>query len=219
MVEDFRILVVCRANLCRSPMAERLAAAALGPRVQVASAGTHARDDQPMHPHAAEVLRRAGLLDEGFRSRRLDPVLLHGADLVLTASRAERAACVRLVPAAVGRTFTLLQFARLAAALPHADRIAGPRAAAEPLLLTLLAAEPRPVAAGAVGALAPAPAPAGGLAGLLAAVPRLRALAPAGDPAEEDLADPVGGPLTAFRDCAETIRRAVGRVAAVIDPR
>jgi protein-tyrosine phosphatase len=43
--------------------------------------------------------------------------MVTGADLVLTASRQERAVCVELSPVAVGRTFTIRQFGRLADAL------------------------------------------------------------------------------------------------------
>ncbi len=123
------LLFVCRANLCRSPMAERLAGAALrgaglAGAVRVGSAGTHAVAGAPMHPAAAYALREAGADERGFTSRPVDARLLAGAGLILTAERAQRAECVRLDPAVLGRTFTLRQFGRLAAA---ADRLpAGP---------------------------------------------------------------------------------------------
>jgi protein-tyrosine phosphatase len=92
---------------------------------RVSSAGTHAWTDQAMHPFAAEVLQESGADPSGFRSRRLSADLVAGADLVLTATRQERSACVVLEPAAVRRTFTIPQFGRYIAAmsaeslLPH----------------------------------------------------------------------------------------------------
>ncbi|MEV0131917.1 low molecular weight phosphatase family protein [Dactylosporangium sp. NPDC050688] len=109
------MLFVCRANLCRSAMAERLARAA---GLDAASAGTHSVPELDMPAEAKAVLRGLGADPEGFASRRLDAGLLAGADLVLTATRAERAHCVTLAPAVAARTFTLRQFGRYLAALP-----------------------------------------------------------------------------------------------------
>ncbi|MGI5246782.1 low molecular weight phosphatase family protein [Dactylosporangium sp. CA-139066] len=154
------MLFVCRANLCRSAMAERLARA-LG--LAADSAGTHALPGHPMAEHARTVLRERGADPEGFASRRVTPPLLAGAGLVLTATRAERAHCVSLAPATAARTFTLRQYGRYVAALPGGEPVT-------------------PAAIAAVrGRLQP------------------------GSPAEDDLADPYGGPIEGFRDCADTI--------------
>jgi protein-tyrosine phosphatase len=112
------LLFVCHANICRSPMAERLARHELGEN-RAASAGTHALPDEPMHPSAARVLRERGADPDGFRSRRLSAELVASADLVLTATRQERSVCVALAPSAVGRAFTIRQFGRLAGAVPR----------------------------------------------------------------------------------------------------
>nr|BFE63885.1 hypothetical protein GCM10020063_084110 [Dactylosporangium thailandense] len=109
------MLFVCRANRCRSAMAERLARA-LG--LDAASAGTHAVPGLEMPEHAETVLREHGADPSAFVSRRVVPSLLLTAPLVLTATRAERAHCVTLAPATAGRTFTLRQYARYVAALP-----------------------------------------------------------------------------------------------------
>jgi protein-tyrosine phosphatase len=126
LFEDrFAILFVCHANLCRSPMAEFLARRALDDAfgwqarsVVVASAGTHAYAGSPMHPGSATVLAEAGADGVSFVSRRVDARVLAGADLVLTAGRVQRSACAELAPEVLGRTFTLLQFARLVTAVP-----------------------------------------------------------------------------------------------------
>lgn len=117
-MEPLRVLAVCHANMCRSPLAEHLLRRGLDPGVfLVASAGTHALPDRAMHPYAEQVLAEAGISTSDFRTRRLTAPLVAGADLVLTATREQRSACVALVPAAIRRTFTIPQFGRYAAAL------------------------------------------------------------------------------------------------------
>ena len=63
------------------------------------------------------MLRVRGAVAEGFAARNIDPRLIKAADLVLTADLGHRAAVVELWPAAVRRTFTLKEFARLLAAV------------------------------------------------------------------------------------------------------
>ncbi len=48
-------------------------------------------------------------------SNDLIPAAINRADLVLTAARRHRSSVVSMVPSALGRTFTILQFARLCA--------------------------------------------------------------------------------------------------------
>ncbi len=114
MVDE--VLFVCHANMCRSPMAEFIARRMLaGLPLAVASAGTDAIDGAAMHPYAVEVTTATGADPTAFRTRRLRAEHLTGAALVLTATRRQRSACTSLAPAALTRTFTLRQFARLAA--------------------------------------------------------------------------------------------------------
>ncbi|HKT02033.1 MAG TPA: low molecular weight phosphatase family protein [Rugosimonospora sp.] len=112
--DRFAILFVCHANICRSPMAERLARRTLG--ADVSSAGTHAWHGAEMHEYTRQILAERGAGTTPHASRPLVPELLAAADLVLTMSRNQRAAAVTLLPAAARRTFTLRQFGRLAAA-------------------------------------------------------------------------------------------------------
>ncbi|UFN91734.1 low molecular weight phosphatase family protein [Micromonospora aurantiaca] len=132
MVDE--VLFVCHANMCRSPMAEFIARRMLaGLPLAVASAGTDAIDGAAMHPYAVEVTAATGADPAAFRTRRLRPEHLTGAALVLTATRRQRSACTSLAPAALTRTFTLRQFARLAAearpAEAEADEVTPLRAA------------------------------------------------------------------------------------------
>lgn len=117
----FRILIVCTANICRSPMAEHLLRTALdrrdraARRIEVTSAGTRGFDGAPMDPPAAEQLRRLGGDPTEFRSRPLTGRLSEQADLILTATRAHRSFVLERVPRALRRTFTLREFAAAAA--------------------------------------------------------------------------------------------------------
>jgi protein-tyrosine phosphatase len=112
-----RALVVCTGNICRSPAAALLLRAGLGERsgVEVASAGLHAVVGEPVAEPVARRLRGLGIDAAGFRARQLQPSDLRGADVVLTMTSAQRSAVVGSLPAAVRRTFTLREFARLAA--------------------------------------------------------------------------------------------------------
>ncbi|MDX6201938.1 MAG: low molecular weight protein-tyrosine phosphatase [Frankiales bacterium] len=177
----FELLFVCTGNICRSPMAERLAAAALATRlgadasrVLVHSAGTWGHEGSPMEPFALDTLARLGLDAESsgaFRARELTAEMVQSADLVLVASREHRAAVVTLVPRAASRTFTLREFGRLSS--------------------------------GVVAAALPADPVERGRA-LVAAAAGRRGLTPAG-PEGDDLADPYGAPARAFEHCAADI--------------
>jgi len=107
------VLVVCTGNLCRSPLAERLLVARLAGRHTVRSAGTHGLDAEEMDPAAAAELTRRGGDATGFRSRRLRRADVQQADLVLTMTTRQRSIVLAEEPAALPRTFTLLEFAHL----------------------------------------------------------------------------------------------------------
>jgi len=109
----FSILTVCTGNVCRSPAVERLLSSKLGPTVSVASAGTHALVGHPISEPMAVLLRNTGVEDVPFEARRLSERMLREADLVMPLTRAQRGLVVELWPAAVRRTFTLREFARL----------------------------------------------------------------------------------------------------------
>lgn len=113
-----RILFVCTGNICRSPMAERLAVAysqhlAL-PDLLISSAGTRGMVGHPIHPHAATVLEQLGGDPSDFSARKLTMRVATEADLVLTMTREHRQAVLELAPRQLHKTFTLAEAARLA---------------------------------------------------------------------------------------------------------
>ncbi|GAA5182446.1 hypothetical protein GCM10023322_19460 [Rugosimonospora acidiphila] len=118
----FSVLHVCMGNICRSPMAERLAMRAVRERVgdkaddlvYVSSGGTggwHAGEE--MNPPAAREVRRRGGEDTGFAARKLLGEHVDAADLVLAATAEQVEYILELRPDAAGRTFVLGEFGRL----------------------------------------------------------------------------------------------------------
>ena len=117
-----RILFVCTGNVCRSPVAERLAATwareklAHSPEadmVQIESAGLSTVANRPIDPHTAAALVELGGDPMGFRSREFAPELAENADLVLTMTRDQRRSVLETTPRGLRRTFTLTEAADL----------------------------------------------------------------------------------------------------------
>ncbi len=113
------VLNVCVGNVCRSPLAQgllvhRLTELGAAGRVEVSSAGVRATPGAAMHPTSLGDLRaRGGDLDD-FAARRLTDAMVREADLVLAATRNVRSAVLHESPAAMRRSFTLVEFAELA---------------------------------------------------------------------------------------------------------
>ena len=122
------ILVVCTANICRSPVAEAaLGTALVGTGLPVSSAGTHAEDGGGPDPAAAAFVRRELGIRLGHRTRLLRPAHVDGADLVITMTTAQRSLVAGTAPRAVRRTFTLRELARISELLPPGERYRGLR--------------------------------------------------------------------------------------------
>ncbi|MFI7702587.1 hypothetical protein [Nonomuraea sp. NPDC049480] len=122
MSREFRILLVCTANICRSAMAEVIAGAMLHSSalpVATGSAGVRALIGQPMAPHAAATLARLGLDGRAHRARMLDLDLVRSSDLLLTMEAGHVAVAANLDPEAAQKTFTLPEFAQLASGAGH----------------------------------------------------------------------------------------------------
>jgi protein-tyrosine-phosphatase len=122
--EDIRILVVCTANQCRSP----LTAAALARRaaeadlpVVVTSAGIAALPGAYATPPTVAAGRRIGLDLSGHLATSLDPSSVRDADLVIGLERRHIQEVVLHEPRAFSRSFTLKELARRGADI-------GPRA-------------------------------------------------------------------------------------------
>lgn len=197
-VSTFRVLVVCTANHCRSPIGEQLLAHAAAERFgagawQVDSVGTDIPGPWPLHEFAAAVLAARLPAVRPHTSTQLSRSSIEQADLILTATRRHRGDVVKTVPAAIGRTFTVKQFARLCDALPGLDPetdaagvdVADPAALGRRLVVEAKLAR---------SSLQPVPGE------------------------EEDLPDPMGGPLPGFELCADRLQDAIDRILRPIPP-
>ncbi|MEO7007825.1 MAG: low molecular weight protein-tyrosine-phosphatase [Caldimonas sp.] len=100
-----RILFVCLANICRSPMAQSVteamaAARAAGPPLRAESAGLHvARGGAPPDPRALAALKRRGYAGGRVRSREIRTDDFARFDLILAMDRMVLAELTRLCPA------------------------------------------------------------------------------------------------------------------------
>jgi protein-tyrosine phosphatase len=108
------IVVLCTANLCRSPMAAALLArrlAVLGVTVPVRSAGMIGTGDPP-NPKVVSVMARYGIEIAPHRSRVARAADLVDASLVLAMARDSLRYAVTTEPGGWPRTFTLKEVVR-----------------------------------------------------------------------------------------------------------
>jgi protein-tyrosine phosphatase len=123
----YRILILCTANQCRSPMAAVLLARDFAPRgetAEISSAGA-LRGGAPAAAGAVDAMARLGLDLSGHESRQMDRHEVEGADLVLGMAREHVRDAVAEVPDAYARAFTLKELVR------RGER--APRGAGQPL--------------------------------------------------------------------------------------
>jgi protein-tyrosine phosphatase len=110
-----RILVVCSANQCRSPMGAALLKRELrrrGHDVRVASAGVISERGRPATAGTVKAARDFGIDLEGHRSRAATGDVIASADLVLGMERMHIREAVVLDPKALPRSFTLKELVR-----------------------------------------------------------------------------------------------------------
>ncbi len=128
MREADGIVVLCTANVCRSPMAARLLArrlSELGVTARVWSAGMLGDGDPPL-PEVVSVMAGYGIDITAHRSRLAGAADLAHADLVLAMAREHLRYAVVTEPGAWPRAFTLWELIR------RGEQI-GPRRPGEPL--------------------------------------------------------------------------------------
>jgi protein-tyrosine phosphatase len=112
-----RIVVVCTANMIRSPFVAGLLSSRLAATtddlLRVESAGTAARPGDEAAPEIVDLGRTYGLDLSAHRTRRLDDGVLATGDTVLCAERAHRRVVLDLRPDLLSSVFTVREFARL----------------------------------------------------------------------------------------------------------
>jgi protein-tyrosine-phosphatase len=81
-----KVLFVCTANICRSPMAQEIFNALAkdgGLPFRAQSAGTAALEGRPMAENAFAALEEVGIYPEPHRARRVSEAMVEAAELVL----------------------------------------------------------------------------------------------------------------------------------------
>ena len=101
----FRVLVVCTANICRSPAGEVFLARALqGRSALVHSAGTLAVDNHLAHPEIEQQMIARGFGQiSNHRSSALMPSRLSQYDLILCMEQAHLSWILKTQPTATGK--------------------------------------------------------------------------------------------------------------------
>ena len=109
-----KILFVCTANVCRSPMAQEIfnALAADGRLpIRAESAGTAALEGEPMAPNTVAVLEEAGIYPAPHRARQVSGTMIEEAALVLTMSPRHAAKLRPLASVSPTEILTLPEYA------------------------------------------------------------------------------------------------------------
>lgn len=115
----FSVAFVCTGNVCRSPVAERLLTSRIGAQAEVVvwSAGTHALSGLGIDAPSAAALVEFGVSPAGHVAHVLNVDSAEATDLILCATTAHRRFILERAPRLLARTFTLLEFGRLARTL------------------------------------------------------------------------------------------------------
>jgi protein-tyrosine phosphatase len=109
-----QILFVCRANVCRSPMAEAIfdaLAEERGLAWRAKSAGVAALVDAEITPNARVALDEVGIYTDEHRARQVGEAMLREADLVLAMSPRQVAALRQGFEGLSEKVFALPEYA------------------------------------------------------------------------------------------------------------
>ena len=103
-----RLLMVCTANICRSPLAEGLFRERLKEKnVQVTSAGVMALVGKPAVMESQEVARAKGFDISSHRAQQLTNDLVSENDLILVMEDWQKKEVAKMFPQARGKVFLL----------------------------------------------------------------------------------------------------------------
>jgi protein-tyrosine phosphatase len=105
------ILVVCEGNICRSPMAAGLLAAAL-PKTKIHSAGLNSLSGMPADETAVRLMQARGIDISSHRAMQITRESCQTADLALVMSTEQRQYVEHHYPFACGRVYRLCEFSK-----------------------------------------------------------------------------------------------------------
>jgi protein-tyrosine phosphatase len=102
------ILMVCRGNICRSPMAEGFFKQQLNDSsINITSAGLNAVVNHPADSHAQSVMSSLGIDLSQHRGRQITEDIVRNANLILVMTESHSKDLLRQFMAARGKTFLL----------------------------------------------------------------------------------------------------------------
>lgn len=111
------ILIVCTGNICRSPMAEGILRGLLAERgaaeIAVESAGVAGWEEQPATQEAILAMQERDIDITGHLARRLGRRMIDAAELIVGMTAEHRDTVARVSPQAAARTFTLKELVNL----------------------------------------------------------------------------------------------------------
>lgn len=113
-----RLLVVCTANLVRSPFTAAALTRSIPHYYDIDSAGLAAVEGEQLPPEILQDMRRYVMDLSKHRSRRVTLDDVRSSALILGMTEAHRDALQTMLPAATPRTFTLIEFVRLVETVP-----------------------------------------------------------------------------------------------------
>ncbi len=113
----FRVMFVCTANVCRSPMAEVILENIvkehhLEDQIEVESSGIWASDGQPASELSRLVARENGLDLSSHRSQSVTPQLVKSSDLILCMTPSHKRDLLNIFPHFDNKIFTLKEYGR-----------------------------------------------------------------------------------------------------------
>lgn len=110
-----KVLFVCVANICRSPMAQAVFDALAEDEdlpFRAESAGTAAVEGRPMAPNTVAVLEEVGISPGPHRARQVSEAMVDGAELVLAMTPQIAATLRRLGGNPAGGIHALPEYAK-----------------------------------------------------------------------------------------------------------
>ncbi len=200
------LLIVCTANIARSPLAAALfevhaRVRGLDRQVEIASAGTRAREGKPAAPPSVTIAAGWGVDLRGHRSQPVSDELLERSDLVLTMTEEHRDLLSGRGRRVSERCFTLPELHRL---LQDAEVAVSP------------AADPEATSVASASSADPRALPSSPSERIAEAVQRAHRRRPVSvRPGPEDIRDPYGRDEEVYRAVATEL---VELVAALATP-
>lgn len=111
----FNVLMVCTANICRSPMGKvilekKVSDESLESLIYIDSCGVWAVEDQKACELSQQVTRENGLELTHHSSKSLIPSLIKNADLILTMTPTHKKEILNFFPTANSKVYTLKEY-------------------------------------------------------------------------------------------------------------